>query len=487
LEEKMSIQISFRQILSLLLVGTLLGIWAAPVQGGTLTVNTLSDEQDSSCTDGDCSLRDAIGTAAAGDTIQFSINGAILLSSSLTIAKSLTIHGPGADLLRLDGNHTVRVLSISGAGNSVTLSGLTIANGSSGGFYGAGIYNDAQLTINQCLFSANQSSGYGGSLYSDGPLVVNNSRFEGNSAGSGGAVNISYTTATFTNTTFSGNQALSNDGGAIYSKGTSGLPATLTFTNSVFSANTAVRHGGALFNSSYSSIHLTGSTFSANTANGALPATQGSGGAISNAGDLNIERSVFVGNSAGTASTANNSGGAIRTTGSTTNITNSTFYNNKTRGAGGAIDYRSSGTILNSTIYANNLFGAGTGGGIYAGSDTLTVKNSIIANNSGNCSMTASGFTAASTNNLSNDNSCSPGFSTVTLPALALQWTDAYLYPASGSAAIDAGDNAACPTLDQLGRSRPLDGDGNGSTLCDIGAVEVSHLHPWLYMPSVQR
>jgi CSLREA domain-containing protein len=44
-----------------------------------ITVNTLADENDGSCSDGDCSLRDAIQVASSGDTITFSVSGTIRL------------------------------------------------------------------------------------------------------------------------------------------------------------------------------------------------------------------------------------------------------------------------------------------------------------------------------------------------------------------------------------------------------------------------
>jgi CSLREA domain-containing protein len=68
--------------------------WAAPA--ATITVNTLFDENDGSCRDGDCSLRDAIQVANSGANIQFSVTGTIVLThGQLAIDKQLTITGPG--------------------------------------------------------------------------------------------------------------------------------------------------------------------------------------------------------------------------------------------------------------------------------------------------------------------------------------------------------------------------------------------------------
>ena len=50
---------------------------------------------------------------------------------------------------------------------------------------------------------------------------------------------------------------------------------------------------------------------------------------------------------------------------------------------------------------------------------------------------------------------------------------DAYgMSLSAGSPAIDAGDNAACPTTDIRGHSRPTGGDSDGVFVCDMGAYE---------------
>ena len=42
----------------------------------------------------------------------------------------------------------------------------------------------------------------------------------------------------------------------------------------------------------------------------------------------------------------------------------------------------------------------------------------------------------------------------------------------SRSPAIDKGTNAGCPRTDQRGKVRPMDGDGKGKAVCDVGSFE---------------
>jgi hypothetical protein len=57
------------------------------------------------------------------------------------------------------------------------------------------------------------------------------------------------------------------------------------------------------------------------------------------------------------------------------------------------------------------------------------------------------------------------------------------LVPAAGSPAIDGGDNAICPAVDIRGLARPADGDGDGHTVCDMGAYERQEVAAWIYLP----
>ena len=46
--------------------------------------------------------------------------------------------------------------------------------------------------------------------------------------------------------------------------------------------------------------------------------------------------------------------------------------------------------------------------------------------------------------------------------------------PAANSPVVDAGTNVGCGTLDQRQTGRPIDGNGDGNNVCDIGSVETS-------------
>ena len=47
------------------------------------------------------------------------------------------------------------------------------------------------------------------------------------------------------------------------------------------------------------------------------------------------------------------------------------------------------------------------------------------------------------------------------------------MMPSHDSPAIDAGDNGTCPAVDIRGKPRPVDGNGDGNLVCNIGAYEM--------------
>jgi len=245
------------------------------------------------------SLGYEIGHAKKGDTIVFapSLDGqTITLSGSeLDITKSVTIRGPGAGLLTINGgadpannlNPTwFRVFAVEKNAN-VTLSGLTITGG--GGtaygdpYYfprpydndGGGILNLGTLTVSACTVSGNyvnpvDGNSFGGGIYNAGTLTVSNSTVANNSVGPDPASDVW--------------GSPTGDGGGIYNAG------TLTITGSTISSNFAYSDGGGIYNAGTAKVN--GCTLSSN---GALSL----GGAIYNAGTpaaLTVIDSIFSGN-----------------------------------------------------------------------------------------------------------------------------------------------------------------------------------------------
>src|SRR6266542_4329682 len=127
----------------------------------TLTVTSTADDGTTAGT-----LRSLLAGAADGDTIEFSVTGTITLTTGqLVVDKSVAILGPGANNLAIDGNAISRVFYIA-SGKTVSISGLTIANGSAD--LGGGIYNDhSTLTVSSCTLSGNSALNDGGGIYND--------------------------------------------------------------------------------------------------------------------------------------------------------------------------------------------------------------------------------------------------------------------------------------------------------------------------------
>jgi hypothetical protein len=401
---------------------------------GTLKTITVTNNNDS----GAGSLRNAIASAAAGDTIQFASSLArktiTLTSGELVIKKNLTIEAGNAGQLTISGNNTSRVILTEGSTN-VTLKNLIIANGRVSGTAesspatsaGGGIQTGGRstLTLENCQVN-NNVAGFGGGLYtghrskttvinskfsgndgslapdgergggaiatkSGSTLTIRDSEFTNNKGKFGGAVNNLLGSMTIENSKFTGNVAI-KQGGAVYVDGANdsapkGLPGpvggNIIIRNSLFEGNTAGEGGGAyLFGYPPDKMLLENSYFINNkaVAKGAL-----GGGLYQANADLTVKNSFFGNNTA-----QEHGGGLWADLRGDVNISNSTFSGNRAGIVGGAMLLARrdsfSTNIVNST-FANNI-AEGYSGAIGVFKDPvkspITVKNSIFDRNRAN-------------------------------------------------------------------------------------------------------
>ena len=372
----------------------------------------------------------------------------------------------------ISGNSAGAGGGISSPGTS-TISGSTISENSAG-YNGGGIYTGSfhgVLTITDSTISGNSAADSGGGISSEGGLSIANTIISGNSAVShGGGICISSSwsvgATTITGSTIAEN-SVTGSGGGIYN----GRDSTVTITGCVLSGNSADT-GGGIGNSG--KLTLSGATISNNSAQ--------HGGGIYDA-DSGIGRKLTIAGSTISGNLAAGDGGGIYVSAffndAVTTITNSTIAGNSAASSGGGMYNNGTLTIADSTIAANS---AGTGGGLYHVTDSwkpATLKNTIVADNSGSVASpdmsgtvtakyclientTGATFDSGSANNITG---VAPllgtlgnfGGPTQTIPLLA------------GSAAINAGSNALIPTgatTDQRGVARVL-----GGTV-DMGAYE---------------
>lgn len=245
-----------RSLFGICLIVLMLGLDFSPQSvhaATTWVVTTLGDNSGYNCTAGDCTLRGAINAASSGDTITFapSVIGTIHLIpgyGGLTINKNLTINGPGAFNLVVNGtgggtDKNISVFTVN-SGSSLKLSGLSINFGwnlSGGGIW---VKSGGTLALDQCSFFDNYAREDGAVLYNHGTVTITRSYFGDNHAatageeGYGGAIeNNGDGVMTITNSTFTLNGAL-DGGGAIDNMG------NLTIINSTIKNNSAFTGGG---------------------------------------------------------------------------------------------------------------------------------------------------------------------------------------------------------------------------------------------------
>jgi hypothetical protein len=442
----------------------------------------------SNCNDsGAGSLRDAVNSAVSGDTIDMTALdcSTITLTSGAIVVPvdSLTIQGPSALLLTIDGGYNDRVFWHLGFGE-LTLADVSIAHGrkylndgGTGAAAGGCVFSTGDVTLDHawakyCKVGSNDSSVTvrGGAIYAENGVFLNGSIVTGSTA---------YTVGAFP-----------SRGGGVYT------PGDLLVLYSVISGNTSTTTGaGIQVGSSHGTAggyaRIKYSTITENTQR-TTGLVQGGGG-VYLTGDAYISHSTISGNSACRGSgvyfvNAGNATGPAAIYSSTISGNSGTYCGFNT-GAGGVQSFNANMVIMDSTIAFNtyddnrteNKYGAGVR---MANANTLVLQNAIIAGNKVR-NLTSPDFlpddigghegaSVVGANNLVyfTDILLPPGTILLTDPSLRALASNggstATHMPNFGSPVIDFGNNVSGATVDQRGPGYPR----ILGALPDIGAVE---------------
>ncbi len=477
-------------------------------------------------------INGALNKAASGDTINVSTGvftepagyEVVLIQKNITISGGWKPDFTGqTGYTIIDGQNIHRGITIN-AQFRVTLERLFVRNGLSLEADGGGISIAylAKVTIEDTIISANVTgssdpfnshpqNGGGIGMETFVRLTLNDSLVMGNSArGEGGGIYCAESTVTLNNSTIIFNEA--GTGGGIGSK----IHGQIELNHSMVSNNTSNNWGGGI-DSSDTDLTLKYSSVTGNVSIGSGGGVYGhrmtieSSTISGNTGDIGggiyAWSSVEVNNSAILYNTALGNGGGIYSMGEIF-LVNATVANNRAgtspadQADGGGI-YKSGYNSIqasNATIVRNTA--ARAGGGIWSSNAQIDLRNSILADNLAASGPDCTGDIRSAGYDLVGDPSgCNFIPSVGDLTAVDPQLLRFYGNPGtvamrSESPAIDAGNPGGCAdqlgnpiTVDQLGNIRPLDGNGDGNAVCDIGALEFNPAAPpqWSFLPLVNR
>jgi len=274
------------------------------------------------------------------------------------------------------------------------------------------------------------------------------------------------TKARIEHNTITGNSASGDDpsGGGLYH-------CNGTIQNNVITNNSSVGRGGAGGGLANCNGTIQNNVITGNSASGYQ---QGAGGGLANCNGT-IQNNVITGNSASGLTYSYGGGlcGCYATI--QNNVITSNSASGNVYGYGGGLD-DCKGPIRNNTITSNSA--KTEGGGLY--SCTGAIVSCIIWGN------TAPVYSQISNHAIPNY-SCIQGY-TVGQGQGNIGLNPRFVGPnnfhlLADSPCIDTGTNANCPALDKDGNARPVDGNGDGRAICDIGAYEHGRVAPTAIRP----
>ena len=360
-----------------------LALCTAPAAAATFKVTKHGDPNPGTCTQQNCSLREAIRAANArmgADRVvlpdrkhRYELHRAGIDDGGLTGDLDITndplrIVHPGKGRATIDANGIDRVFE---AFSRATFDSLTITGGKTDlGDDGGGVYAQAgSATFLGSRVAGNEASGGNGAGIAANEnldltrTIVAGNRITGAGSSSGGGIDALGDSTVIKRSRVTGNRS-TGDGGALYLGG-----SLVKVLKSTLAGNRSAATGGGIHMDANGPLVINGSTLSDNV-------TSGDGGGIANYSDLVITNSTLSGNRASQFGGGIYDGGNVQANAITVarNVADS---NNDDFGTGGGLYYPTAvpGFEIRNSLIALNRLGGGTRNDCFADpSDPLDSK-----------------------------------------------------------------------------------------------------------------